>query len=134
MAVVDASVIIAAIVPGEINHQACLAWLVSLAKSGNHFSAPVIILSEIAGPLSRAQNQPSLAKRSVQTLMNAPYAKLQPVTIPLASRAAVIAADYKIRGCDSIYVALAEALNEELITLDKQQRERAKTLIRTRHP
>jgi predicted nucleic acid-binding protein len=50
---------------------------------------------------------------------------------PKAEKAA---ADYKIRGCDSLYVALAESLNEELITLDKQQGKRAKSLIQANHP
>ncbi|MFQ5433427.1 MAG: hypothetical protein ACE5FD_00980 [Anaerolineae bacterium] len=49
----------------------------------------------------------------------------------MANRAAVIAADYQIRGCDAVYVTLAEALGEALITLDKQQGERAKQVIET---
>lgn len=78
-------------------------------------------------------NQPKQAKELVQTMIEASFVDLLPVTIPLANRAAVIAADYKIRGCDSIYVALAEALNEDLITWDIQQRERAKNLINVYH-
>ena len=134
MAVVDASVILAAILPSEPGHEVSKAWLDTLIQSGGHFSAPAILLSEVAAPLGRAYNQPQQAKQLIQTLLNASFAKLEPITIPLANRAAVIAADYKIRGCDSLYVALAESLNEELITLDKQQKERAKSLVQTNHP
>jgi predicted nucleic acid-binding protein len=134
MAVVDASVILAAILPGEPDHKASKAWLDNLIRSGNQFSAPAILLSEVAAPLGRAYNQPNQAKQLINILMSAPYANLVPITLPLASRAAIIAADYKIRGCDSLYVALAESLNEELITLDKQQGKRANSLIQANHP
>lgn len=134
MAVVDASVILAAILPGEPGHKASKAWLDNLIQSGGQFSAPAVLLSEVAAPLGRAYNQPQQAKQIINTLTNAPFVNLVTITIPLANRAAEIAADYKIRGCDSLYVALAEALNEELITLDNQQRERAKGLIQTNHP
>ncbi|MBE2201364.1 MAG: PIN domain-containing protein [Anaerolinea sp.] len=60
-------------------------------------------------------------------LDKAPF-RLFPVSASLAYKAAVIAATYQIRGCDAIYVALAETLDEELITLDRQQGERAKSI------
>lgn len=128
MAVVDASVIIAAINPSDPHHEVSKRWLDDLIRSGNHCSAPTILLSEVSAPLSRAYNQPELAQKVVQTLMEAPFIKLFPVSASLAQQAAVIAATYQIRGCDAIYVALAETLDEELITLDKQQSERAKSV------
>lgn len=134
MAVVDASVLISAILPGEPHHKASKAWIDSLVKSGRHFSAPAILLSEVAAPLSRAYNQPELAQSVVQNLQVATFLMLVPVSVPLASRAAIIASNHKIRGCDAVYVALAEALNEELITLDKQQSQRAQSIVRCRQP
>jgi len=134
MAVVDASVIISAILPGEPHHEASKLWFDTLVKSGWHFTAPAVLLSEVAAPLSRAYDQPDLAKDVIQVLMTAPFSKLVPVSVPLANRAAAIASDYKIRGCDAVYVALAESLGEELITLDRQQRERAKSIISSRQP
>jgi len=88
----------------------------------------------VAAPLSRAYDQPELVKKVIQALTAAPFAKLIPVSIPLANRAAVIAADYQIRGCAAVYVALAQSLGEELITLDKQQGERAKSVVETQQP
>jgi len=40
MAVVDASVIISAILSGEPHHEESKTWLFSLANSGQQFSAP----------------------------------------------------------------------------------------------
>ncbi len=128
MAVVDASVIIATINPSDPHHEVSKRWLDDLICSGNHFSAPTILLSEVSAPLSRAYNQPELAQKIVQILMEAPFIRLFPVSASLAYKAAVIAATYQIRGCDAIYVALAETLDEELITLDRQQGERAKSI------
>ena len=134
MAVVDASVIISSILSSDAHHEASKAWLGALVSSGRHFSAPTIMLSEVAAPLSRAYDQPELAKRVIQELTTAPFAKLIPISIPLANRAADIAADYQIRGCDAVYVALAQSLGEELITLDRQQGERAKSVVETHQP
>lgn len=134
MAVVDASVILSAILSGDPHHEASSAWLSTLVSSGRHFSTPAILLTEVAAPLSRAYNQPELAGKVVQSLTTAPFAKLVPVSLPLASKAAAIAAEYQIRGCDAVYVALAHSLGEELITLDKQQSERAKSIVETRQP
>ena len=134
MAVVDASVIISAILPDEPFHKASKLWFDKLVESGRHFTAPAVLVSEVAAPLSRAYNQPELARNIIQILMTAPFSKLVPVSIPLANRAAAIALEYKIRGCDAVYVALAETLGEELITLDKQQSERAKTIVLARRP
>jgi predicted nucleic acid-binding protein len=134
MAVVDASVIISAILPDDVHHQASKAWLDAQVNSGRQFSAPAIVLSEVAAPLSRAFNQPVLAKKIVQSLITAPFVQLVPISNTLAHRAAIIAADYQIRGCDAVYVALAEALGEELITLDKQQGERANVVVEVSHP
>ncbi len=134
MAVVDASVLLSFLRPEEPYHEASKAWLDALIEAGGHFSAPALLLGEVAAPLSRAYGQPEMAKDVILELKNAPFVKLVSLTIPLASRAAVIAADYRIRGCDAVYVALAEALGEELITLDRQQRERALDIISARQP
>jgi predicted nucleic acid-binding protein len=133
VAVLDASVVLAAVLPQDPNHETSKAWIDSLIESRDFFSAPSIILSEIAAPLSREFKQPEQAKGLVQLMMTSSFVELVPVSVQLANRAAVISAENKIRGCDAIYVALAEALNEDLITWDKQQRERAKTLVNAYH-
>ena len=60
--------------------------------------------------------------------------ELVPVTLALAEQAAVIAGDFRIRGCDAIYVALASQLEDCLVTLDQQQLERAAAIVDIRKP
>ena len=52
----------------------------------------------------------------------------------LAEQAAAIAAEHRIRGCDALYVALADMLSEPLVTLDRQQLERGAAVVTTRRP
>ena len=57
-----------------------------------------------------------------------------PVTQAVAERAAAIAADYCVRGCDAVYIAVAEQLGDDLITLDRQQLERGAAVVTTSRP
>lgn len=134
MSVVDASVILSAILPNEPHHQASKKWLTNRIHAEEYILAPTILLSEVSAPLSRAYKQSELAIQIVQNLIVAPFIQLQPVSIPLGSRAAAIAAEFEIRGCDAVYVALAEASGEMLVTLDKQQMARAKSIIQVQRP
>ena len=75
-----------------------------------------------------------LAHRVVGQLKRSRVIELVPVTLALAEQAAVIASDYRIHGCDAIYVALASQLEDCLITLDRQQLERAAVIVDIRKP
>lgn len=134
MTVVDASVILSMLLEGEPHHVACKLWFTTLVEAGERFSAPTILLSEVAAPLGRAYEKPELAQKIIDLLTAAPFANLVPVSTPLAQSAATIAANHKIRGCDAIYVALAKSLNEPLLTLDMQQMERGTAVITIQHP
>ena len=52
----------------------------------------------------------------------------------LGNLAAQVAAEYRIRGCDAVYVALAYLEQAVLVTLDGQQRERTPPVIPARTP
>ena len=52
----------------------------------------------------------------------------------LAQAAAEIAADYALRGADATYVAVARRHNCTLVSLDREQRERAAAIVITRTP
>jgi predicted nucleic acid-binding protein len=45
-----------------------------------------------------------------------------------------IAAAHRVRGCDAIYLALAEQLSDCLVTLAVQQLERGSEVVATRKP
>jgi len=63
-----------------------------------------------------------------------PHYHIVPADDVLGERAAAPAADHRIRGCDAVYVALAQEHGATLITLDHQQRERVPQGIVARSP
>ncbi|MBN1146606.1 MAG: type II toxin-antitoxin system VapC family toxin [Anaerolineales bacterium] len=134
MAVIDASVYIALINAQEAEHAASWAWLEDARAAGEPLVAPVILLAEVAAALSRGIGDPQLALQVVRQLEQSGVIDLAPVTLPLASRAAEIAASQRLRGCDAVYVALAEQTNDRLVTLDQQQLQRAAAIVDTRRP
>jgi len=134
VAIIDASVYIALVNAHETHHASSWAWFQHAQTTQEHLSAPVILLAEVAAGLSRGVGNPALAHQVIQHLLRSNIIHLLPITPKLATRAAAIAADYQIRGCDAIYIALAEQSGDYLITLDQQQFERGAAVITTRKP
>jgi predicted nucleic acid-binding protein len=87
--------------------------------------APAILLPEVAAAVARGADDPALARRVLEQLVSAGLVELVAVTVALVEQAARIAADQRIRGCDAVYVALADQLADCLVSLDRQQLERA---------
>jgi predicted nucleic acid-binding protein len=75
-----------------------------------------------------------LAHRVVQQLADSEVIELVPVSMALAERAAWISSEHRIRGCDAVYVALANQSNETLVTLDRQQLERGAAVVTVHTP
>lgn len=127
MPVIDASVYVALVNAQEPDHAASWAWYRRVIAERAPIIAPNIILAEIAAALSRGSGDAALANRAVQQLQQSNIIALAPILQPLAGLAADIASRYRIRGCDSLYVALAQQTGEALVTLDHQQLERGIT-------
>jgi len=134
MPVLDASVCVALFHAGDPIHPASRRWLAERQGEEEPIVAPVILLAEVAAALSRGVGDPNLAREAVRLLRGRQLVELFPVTETLIARAAEIATELKIRGCDSIYVALARQLEMELVTDDGQQLERGAAVIATRRP
>ncbi len=134
MAVVDASVYVALVNNHEPGYTASWAWFEEAQAGGEVISAPSILLPEVASALRRGAQDPALAGQVIAHLLRTRLVELVAVAEPLAERAAALAADHRIRGCDAVYVALAEQLGEELVTLDDQQLARGGEVVATRRP
>ena len=134
MAVIDASVYIALINAQEQAHARSWAWFERAKASGESVVAPAILLAEVASAVSRGVGDLALAHQVAQHLRRSKVVELMPVALALAERAAFIAAEYRIRGCDAVYVALADQLGDCLITLDEQQLERGAAVVDAHEP
>ena len=134
MAVIDASVYVALMNAREAAHASSWAWFERTQAAQESVVAPVIMLAEVAAALSRGTGDPRLALRVVQQIRHSGAVDLMPVTPSLGDRAAHIAADHRIRGCDAVYIALALQLGDCLVTLDRQQLDRGAAIVTTRKP
>jgi len=134
MAVLDASVYVALVNAHEKDHARSWAWFERTQAAGEPIVAPVILLAEVAAALSRGLGDLELAHRVVEQLKGSAAIELLSVTRPMAERAADIAAEHRIRGCDAVYVALADQLDDCLVTLDRQQLERSTAIVTTQRP
>ena len=120
--------------PQEPFHADANLLLETLAAHGRVLHAPAIVLSEIAAALARGAGDPDLAREAVSLYRRWPGVRITPVDEALGALAAEVAAEYRIRGCDAVYVALAYAEQAVLITLDHQQRERTPSNVPARTP
>ena len=137
MVVIDASVLVADIRPEEPHHAEARTFLQRAASEGWAIYLPAldsIVLPEIAAAISRGTGDPILARRFVAAVQRIPHYDILPVLRDLSELAADLAAEYRIRGCDAVYVALAQQHGATLITLDRQQRERVPPSIVARSP
>jgi predicted nucleic acid-binding protein len=134
MYVVDASVYVADMRPSEPHHPEARAFLDQVRSDGDPAYGPIIVLAEVAAGISRGTGRPGLARRLTGLLRRVPNFIFVPVDEALGQQAAEIAAGRQIRGCDSVYVALAQRLGATLITLDGEQRQRAPAAVLAQTP
>jgi len=127
--VVDASVLVARVRRSEAHHEEARAVLVMLAARRYAVHVPAIALPEVAAAVSRGAGQPRWAGQAVVDLLDLPGLHITAVDDRLGRIAAQVAAQNRIRGCDAVYVALAQELGTTLITLDREQRERTPATV-----
>ena len=134
MYVIDASVHVADARPQEPHHAEARALLAQIVTQSRILYLPVILLAEVAAAISRGTGRPTLAQRLIATLRRVPHFQFVPVDDTLGRLAAQLAARQQLRGCDAVYVALAQQRDAVLITLDGQQQERITSGVVARTP
>lgn len=125
MPVVDASVVVAFLHAGDAGHRRSRDWWQAAAERGEMLDAPAILLAEVGAALARSTGDETLAAAAVELLSGGDVLELHAVDPGLARHAARIGIRQRVRGADAVYLALAQYLDEPLITLDRQQIERA---------
>jgi predicted nucleic acid-binding protein len=127
--VVDASVWVARLVPQDIFFPAVKAWFEEVRRQDIQLLSPALLLAEVGGAISRRTGEASLARQAVEALQNLPGLRLVEMDRALVQAASMLAADHGLRGADACYAALASRLKIQLITLDKDQHDRANGVV-----
>jgi predicted nucleic acid-binding protein len=132
--VIDASVWVAINRDTDPAHSRCMAWLDSVLDSNDRLVAPTLLVAEVAGALRKLTRQQAVASAVVEELFALGAVELIPLDRERARRAAALAAASGVRGADAVYLALAQELVENLVTLDRLQAEQGAKLVEIRTP
>lgn len=131
---IDASVITNSEIENEEFHEYSKKLMQRIKREGIAVIVPEIVLPEIASALSRGTEDAEKALKFVKELRRLPNFVFIPIDSELADSASDLAAKYRLRGCDSIYAAVASLFGVKLITLDSEQRAKASKCIEALTP
>ncbi len=134
MIVTDASVMVSALHPTDVHHQQSRAWLRQHLRAGNTLIAPLLLLSEVSGAVTRRSGDFALGQQALNRQIAFRQLRLVPLDAHLGVLAAQLAVQLRLRGADAVYVALAAQLRIPLVTWDGEQRERGGQIIDAREP
>src|SRR5262245_43156447 len=129
MTVVDASAWISDLVWEDEHHQETRSWFRSRPLRPEQFAAPTLLLVEIAGALARRSGRPETALKLVARLQATAALRLHPFDETRRDEYVRLAAALRMRAPDVLYVALARDLGVPLVSWDRQQRERAASIV-----
>lgn len=127
---IDASVFLNAFNPYEEGHQESRLLLEMLQQRAYPLAEPVLLLPELAATIARGRHDATLALEFANAVQRLPHIILVPVDAGLGGQAAEIAARVRLRGSDAVYVAVATRFSATLVTLDREQLERAHATVR----
>jgi predicted nucleic acid-binding protein len=132
--VVDASVWVAFFIAGDVHHTASEAWIDKHTQLRGLIVAPAMLLAEVAAAISRRLGRPDVALQAASTLNSLSSLQILDMDATLIDEVTNIAASYKLRAGDAVYVAIARQLGLPLLTWDKEQLSRPATVITARTP
>ena len=134
MATLDASILVSLFNSRDRLHGQTAAWFREAVADGEPLRAPVTALAEVAAAIAAGTGDKQLARDVEAHMRHSPLFEFLPVALPLAERAATLAAEHQLRGSDALYFAVAETLGDRLVTLNPRQLQRGSTVVETARP
>ncbi|MEW5829189.1 MAG: type II toxin-antitoxin system VapC family toxin [Chloroflexota bacterium] len=126
---IDASVIVSAFSPAEAAHPASKAFLTRVRDEAAPMILPTLVLPELASAIARGQGKPDLGIAFAEELSHFPNLVLVDLDESLAKLAVEVAAQYRLRGSDAVYAAVALRFGTRLVTLDREQLDRLEGVL-----
>lgn len=117
---IDASVFVAAALEEDAFHSESAEFLIEARLAGTVAYAPVLLLAEVAGVISRVRQDHSRGDVAVLRIERFPGLRLRVADGPFARRAARLAARHALTGADAHYLTVAAEFGSALITLDDE--------------
>lgn len=118
--VLDASVVVANFLERDVHHNKVLPYWTSLERGQCRFHLPMLALVETIGAICRRSSvvDAAAAVRRLRQLTEQGYILQYPLDGQRTQQAMTIALQYRLRGADAVYAALADELQLELLTAD----------------
>ncbi len=132
--IVDANIWIARALSADAHHVASRRWIDQQVAGSVQLFAPLFVLAEVAGAVARITGSSSEGRRVYRALEVMPVLRLVSADDAFFMEAAALAAELRLRGSDSVYVALARRLGLPLVTWDQEVSQRAAAIIAVLHP
>ena len=134
MSTVHCTVFVALLNASDPAHNQAVAWLRDAIAAVEPLRAPVTVLAEVAAMVSSGTGDKQMGRDVASQIRHSALFELLPVALPLAERAATIAAEHRFSGADSLYFAIAETLADRFVTLDPDHLTRGNALVETVRP
>ena len=131
---IDASVFVAAVRLEEDHYTASREFMRQAREDAVTVFCPTLVLPECAAAIARPTGNLALVDELTVLIENFPGLHLVNIDLPLARRAVQIATTHRLRGADSIYVAVAEMFNATLVTWDTEMLQRGSAVVQTLAP
>lgn len=126
---VDASVFVNAFNPHEEGHAESLQILATIQERGDPLIVPTLLVPEVVSAVARATDDSDGALHYARATAALPHLTLVSLTAAVARQAADLAATYRLRGADSVYVAVARRYGTTLVSRDDEQRARGAAVV-----
>ena len=131
---IDTSVWASSILPNDSNHITALNWIIQYTANGGYLVAPTLLVVEIAAAVARATGNAQMGHNAIKHLYAYNPMLLLSIDQSLVNEAADIAAGFRLRGSDALFVALARQLSIPLVSFDNEQLTRPTSIITTIRP
>jgi len=132
--IVDASVWVASVLDKDAHHDVSLAFLHRFVMERQIATVPLLVWAEIAGAVARRTGDTDRGMKVAKLITAKIWVRGVPLDASLANESTRLAARLRLRGADAVYVALAVACREPLLTLDAEMLERASGVAETFTP
>ncbi len=133
MVTIDASVLVAAAVLDEVEHESARRVLHEVITSGTSVHLPTLAIVEVTAAIARRTGDVDLALAAGRRVLELPGLVLLDLDIDQMAVAARLASDLRLRAADAVYVAVAR-MGAALITLDAELRDRAGSVVAVQSP
>jgi predicted nucleic acid-binding protein len=120
--------------PHADGHADSLAVLASIQERADPVIVPSLLISEIASAVARASDDPSGAREYARATAGLPHLMLVSLASTMAGEAAELAATYRLRGADAVYLAAGRRYGTTIVTRDEEQRSRGSSIVTCQTP